>query len=134
MKLAADNLSLESIQASLDAPHPAAVWAQTASLDSAQVDCVTAVMLKILDNKCKMGIEEQFALMAVYSVVSKRDSKLFDDSIHLLIAHAFQRNDPSLVDRIHELRLYAESVIPEPVMKYFKQYLRESLFGVRWII
>ena len=134
MKLAAENLSLEPFQATLDAPHPAAVWAETASLNASQVDCVTAVMLKILDNQCKMGLEEQLALMAVYSVVSKRESLLFDDTVHLLIAHALQRSDPSLADRIHELHLYAEHVIPKPVMKYFKQYLRESLFGVRWII
>ncbi|MES9812535.1 MAG: hypothetical protein ABW161_06685 [Candidatus Thiodiazotropha sp.] len=127
-------ISLDSFQAVLEASHPAAVWAETATLDPSQVDCVTAVMLKILDNKCKMGLEEQLALMAVYSVLSKREGLLFDDSVHQIIAQAKQQNDQITADRIHELRLHAESVIPKQVMKCFKQYLRESLFGLRWSI
>ena len=60
-----------NIQTAIENPHPAAVWAQTAPLDPLQIDCVTAVMLKILDNKCKMLPEQQMALMAVYGVVKR---------------------------------------------------------------
>ena len=120
------------IHAVLEAPHPTAVWAETALHDPTNFDCVTAVMLKIRDNKCKMGIEEQLALKAVYSVVSKCEGLLVDDAVHQAIAIAQQQNDQLITVCIHELRVHAEHVIPKPVMKYFKQYLRESLFGVRW--
>lgn len=118
------------LQAVMETLHPAARWAETAPLDPLQIDCVTAVMLKILDNKCKMSTEEQIALMAVYSVVKERDGLLFDDSMHLAIQTAMQSGGLTSSERIHELRLHAEQEIPKPVMKHFKQYLRESLYGV----
>ena len=127
-------LSKDSIQAVLDEPHPAAVWAMTAPLDPMQIDCVTAIMLKILDHKCKMGAEERLALVAMYRVVCKRKGRLFDQSVHEAITLAQHKAGREDADRIHELRLFAESQIPKPVMKYFKQYLRESLFGVRWSV
>ena len=114
----------------VDKPHPAALWAQTAPLDALQIDCVTAVMLKILDNKCKMAPEEQMALMAVYSVIRERKGILFDSSIHAEIDQALQAGGSQSGERIHELRLYAEETIPKPVMKHFKRYLHDSLYGV----
>jgi hypothetical protein len=110
--------------------HPAALWAETAPLDPIQIDCVTAVMLKILDNKCKMPPEEQMALMAIYSVVKERQGQLFDRSIHAEIAQALQLGGGASYERIHELRLFAEATVPKPVMKHFKRYLRESLYCV----
>lgn len=118
------------LQTVMETPHPAARWAETAPLDPLQIDCVTAVMLKILDNKCKMNSEEQIALMAVYSVVKQRNGLLFDDSIHKAIAYAMQYGDLASSEQIHELRLHAEQEIPKPVMKHFKRYFRESLYGV----
>jgi hypothetical protein len=118
------------LQTVMETPHPAVRWAETAPLDPLQIDCVTAVMLKILDNKCKMSSEEQIALMAVYSVVKERDGVLFDDSIHKAISHAMQYGDISSSEKIHELRLHAEQEIPKPVMKHFKRFLRASLYGV----
>lgn len=110
--------------------HPAALWAETAPLDALQIDCVTAVMLKILDNKCKMSAEEQMALMAVYQVVKHRQGLLLDDAVHAEIESARLCLDPLKSERIHALRLEAEQIIPKPVMKHFKRYLRESLYGV----
>lgn len=118
------------LQSAIEIPHPAASWAETAPLDSIQVDCVTAVMLKILDNKCKMQPEEQMALMAVYRVVREREGALFDPSIHQKIEAALQADALISMQQIHELRLYAEKVIPKPIMKHFKAYLRESLYGL----
>jgi hypothetical protein len=37
------------------APHPASAWAQCREFEPIHLDCVTAIMLKILDAKCKMG-------------------------------------------------------------------------------
>jgi hypothetical protein len=119
-----------NIQTANETAHPAAIWAQTASLDPIQIDCVTAVMLKILDNKCKMLPEQQMALMAVYSVVKERKGLLLDASIHQEIDKAIQSNSQISIERIHELRLVAEATIPKQVMKHFKQYFRDSLYGV----
>ena len=117
-------------QANFQMSHPAAQWAETAPLDALQIDCVTAVMLKIMDNKCKMSAEEQIALMAVYQVVKHRQGLLLDDAVHQEIENARLCSDPLRSERIHALRLQAEQIIPKPVMKHFKRYLRESLYGV----
>jgi hypothetical protein len=110
--------------------HPAAIWAQTAPLDPLQIDCVATVMLKILDNKCKMLPEQQMALVAVYSVIKERKGILLDESIRREIDEALQSGSQISIERIHELRLLAEATIPKQVMKHFKQYFRDSLYGV----
>jgi hypothetical protein len=117
-------------QAHIEMLHPAAQWAETAPLDALQIDCVTAVMLKILDNKCKMSAEEQIAMMAVYEVVKHRQGLLLDNAVHQEIESARHCIDPLKSERIHALRLQAEQIIPKPLMKHFKSYLRESLYGV----
>ncbi|MBT2971126.1 MAG: hypothetical protein KME56_15570 [Candidatus Thiodiazotropha sp. (ex Ctena orbiculata)] len=119
-----------NLQTAIETPHPAALWAQTAPLDPLQIDCVTAVMLKILDNKCKMLPEEQMAMMAIYSVVKEKKGQLFESTIHTRIDEALRIGGSLSIERIHELRLYAEATIPKPVMKHFKSYLRESLYGI----
>ncbi|MCU7925364.1 MAG: hypothetical protein KZQ97_02850 [Candidatus Thiodiazotropha sp. (ex Dulcina madagascariensis)] len=123
-------MSFKNAKTVFDAPHPAAVWAETVSLDPLQVDCVTAVMLTILDNQCKMGLEEQIALMAVYSVVRCRGGLIFDQAVHQTIERAQALNDHQMTDKIHELHLFAENAIPRQVMRYFMRFLRESLYGV----
>ena len=119
-----------NLQTAIEAPHPAALWAQTAPLDLLQIDCVTAEMLRILDNKCELAPEEQMALMAVYSVVRERKGLLFDTSIHQEIDEALKVAGADSSDRLHELRLFTEEAIPKPVMKHFKRYLHDSLYGV----
>jgi hypothetical protein len=123
-------MSVKYNKAIFEGPHPAAVWAQNAHLNVLQVDCVTAVVLKILDNKCKMNLEEQLAMLAIYRQLRDRQGAMFDEGVHRTIEHALRVSDVRVSRQIHEYRLYAESAIPKPVMKYFKQYLRESLFGL----
>jgi hypothetical protein len=118
------------VQTAVNTAHPAAIWAQTTPLDPLQIDCVTAVMLKILDNKCKMLPEQQMALIAVYSVVKERKGLLLDASVHQEIDKAMELGDQDAMDRIGELRLLAEASIAKSVMKHFKRYLRDSLYGV----
>ncbi|MES9867807.1 MAG: hypothetical protein ABW157_20975 [Candidatus Thiodiazotropha sp. LLP2] len=118
------------LQTAIEAPHPAALWAETAPLDPLQIDCVTAVMLKILDNKCKMGAEEQMAMIAIYTVIKERRGLFFEPSIHQEIDSALQADSQISIDQIHDLRLYAEKTIPKPIMKHFKSYLRDSLYGI----
>jgi hypothetical protein len=113
----------------LDAPHPAAMWVESVTLDPLQVDCVTAQVLAILDNQCELGLEEQLALMAIYSVVKHRRGLIFDQAVHLTIDKAWSENDPQLMQQVRELRHYAEHRLPKQVMRHFKRFLAESLNG-----
>lgn len=107
--------------------HPAAQWAQATDFEPAHLDCVTAIMLKILDGKCKMGDAEKNALTAVYDVVRERPGQGLGDAVHVLIAQARQGTNPALAESVHAWRVRAEARIPKPVMKGFKQLLRTSL-------
>ena len=109
--------------------HPAAQWAVLASFNPEQADCTTAVVLKILDNKCKMLPGEKRAVMAIYDAVQHLSSPLFDSAVHGAISAARLQHDPQALDTIHPLRVYAEAAIPKPVMKRYKAFLREGLFG-----
>jgi hypothetical protein len=117
------------LQKAIETPHPAALWAETAPLDPLQIDCITAVMLKILDNKCKMPPEEQMAMTAVYHVIRRREGLLLEPSIHEKIDNALNAESRLSNQQIHELRIHAEKTIPKPVMKHFKSYIRDSLFN-----
>jgi len=101
-------------------------WAEQAVLAPAQLDCVTAIMLKILDGKCKMGQREKDAIALVYDVVKDRPGKLLEDAHHALIAKARQGMDEAMVAQVYEQRLYAETMISRPVMKAFKAWLRQE--------
>jgi len=105
-------------------------WAETAHLDSAQRDCVTAVVLKVLDAKCKMAPGQQEAMLAIYDTLGADGGGLFDQAVHQSIEQA--RSSPhleaSLRERIHQLRLEAEARIAKPTMKAFKVRLRRELF------
>jgi hypothetical protein len=113
--------------------HPAAEWALETAFGPVQVDCTTAVVLKILDNKCKMLPGEKAAVMAVYDVVKNLPAELFDAQAHETITRARALPDISLAEpvaqAIHLLRVDAEAHIPKPVMKAYKALLREGLFG-----
>ncbi len=109
--------------------HPAAHWAIQAGFTPEQVDCTTAVLLKILDNKCKMLPGEKLAVMAIYDVVRHLAAPLFDTAVHDAIRAARQQPDTVTLAAIHPLRVHAEATIPKPVMKRYKAFLREGLFG-----
>lgn len=109
------------------APHPAAQWALAIDFEPAHLDCVAAIMLKILDGKCKMGDAEKTALTAVYDVVRERPGQILGDAVHARIAQARQGANGAVADSIHAWRMRAETEIPKPVMKGFKQWLRTSL-------
>ncbi|MES9970633.1 MAG: hypothetical protein ABW092_11415 [Candidatus Thiodiazotropha sp.] len=120
---------VENTTISFDAPHPAAVWAEAISLDPLQIDCVTTIMLTILDNQCDLGLEEQIALMAIYGVIKHRDGAVLENAVHQVIERAQISYDQQITDEIHELRVHAERVIPRQIMRYFKRFLHDSLYG-----
>jgi hypothetical protein len=117
----------DAAQQSRPAIHPAAHWAHATPLEPAHLDCVAAIMLKILDGKCKMGEVERTSLTAVYDVVKTRPGQIIGNDVHTLIAQARQSTTPALAEAIHAWRVRAETQIPKPVMKGFKQMLRISL-------
>ncbi|MEW7979761.1 MAG: hypothetical protein AB2813_08160 [Candidatus Sedimenticola endophacoides] len=93
------------------------------NFDLQQVDCMIAVMLKILDGKCKMEPRAQAMAGAVYRRMDKDSSELFDLDIFQFIGQVQQQPDPLSLKQVHALRLYAEASIPKSVMKAFKQEL-----------
>lgn len=110
-------------------PVAAGTWAAGADFNPEQVDCTTAVVLKVLDRKCKMSIAEQAAILAVYDTVVQRPAHRFAADVHHTIAQARRQATPALLDEIHRLRVHAEATIPKPVMKRFKAFLRQNLFA-----
>ena len=117
------------------AAHPAAQWAIEAGFNPEQVDCTTTVVLKILDGKCKMLPGEMAAIMAIYDVVigdaiiGETSARQFGKEVHDAIYAMRFHPDHDAQDRIHRLRVLAEAAIPKPVMKRYKAFLRDGLFG-----
>lgn len=110
--------------------HPAAAWARRAPLEPIQVDCITTLMLKILDGKCKMAGSEKEAVAVIYDAIQPRPGALLDPAVHALIARARPRPDAGQVEAIYEQRLLAETMLSRPVMKGFKAWLRaEGVIG-----
>jgi hypothetical protein len=108
--------------------HPAAAWAQCQVFSATEIDCTIAVVLKILDGKCKMSFGEKAAIMEIYDVINT-PAVLFDAAALEIIEKARRQPTASDMQRIHEFRVFAESEIPKPVMKQYKARLRDGLFG-----
>jgi hypothetical protein len=98
-------------------------WAASNNFNLQQVDCLIALMLKILDGKCKMDADTQTSVQLIYQQAHRHRSHLFDERIHGFIANVCHEPAPLSLRQVHELRRYAEDVIPRTVMKGFKQYL-----------
>ncbi len=108
-----------------------AKWAGEHPLSPIHVDCATAVMLKILDGKCKMKPTEKVIMGLLYDQVKHRPGELLGDDIHRLIATSredFQENSLSeeTKNHIYEKRVLAETMISRPVMKGFKSMIRQK--------
>ncbi|MET0116861.1 MAG: hypothetical protein ABW090_05510 [Sedimenticola sp.] len=127
--MAADQLHHQ--EAAMHINRVALEWASDRAFEPLHVDCITAVMLKILDGKCKMGETEQSMIKPLYEMTSNLMGVHFDQRVHKAIGMAMANPRNQWKDEIHTLRLRAEEVIPKPVMKAFKQHLRESLFAAR---
>lgn len=108
-------------------PHPAALWARETAFEPAQLDCVAAIMLKVLDGKCKMGEADKTAITAVYDVVKGRPGSLLEAEVHELIAAARRDMDADRSAQVHAWRVRAEGLIPKPTMKEFKAMLGAAM-------
>ena len=114
---------------SADTDHVAASVAAHA-LTPSDIDCATAVMLKILDGKCKMGEVDKLVMAALYDAVRDRPGQRFGAAEHALIATARLGADEAMKNAIYERRVLAETAISRPVMKALKAMIRaEGLFA-----
>ena len=101
-------------------------WALQNLRDPTHIDCVTTVMLKILDGKCKMGEPEKAVMTVLYDLVKDRPGRLLGPDVHELITTARSCGEESMVMVVYEQRLLAETMISRPVMKAFKALLRRQ--------
>lgn len=101
-------------------------WAAGREFDRNEIDCSTAVMLKILDGKCKMPTHEKHIMARLYRAVKGRPYQHLGAEYHRLIRDASQHRNTEMVETIYELRVLAETQISRPVMKRFKSRLRQE--------
>ena len=103
-------------------------WAAARELAPLEVDCVTTLMLKIIDGKCKMSSDEKQTIAFVYDAIRTRPGERLGADTHSLIekARRLVADDSELIAAVYEQRLYAETMITRPVMKAFKAMLREQ--------
>jgi hypothetical protein len=101
-------------------------WVETHPLEPIHVDCTTAVMLKILDGKCKMRETEKMVMALLYDEVKTCPGRLLDGTVHALIAAARDNPDEALRNLVYEKRVLAETAISRLVMKGFKAMIRRE--------
>lgn len=107
-------------------------WLAEHVLAPPEVDCATAVMLKVLDGKCKMPDVEKVIMTRLYLAVRQQKGIHLGQPIHRRIARALSwqaqhgRLDEEIRSQIYETRVLAETAISRPVMKRFKARLREQ--------
>jgi len=110
---------------SIESFPPVNQWVQSYKFSPIEIDCITTVMLKILDGKCKMFPEEKHVMTIIYDTTKTQDGIFLGNDIHHLIDTARLYLSEELKTKIYEQRLYAETMISRPVMKSFKAMLRE---------
>lgn len=102
------------------------IWVREAGLSPQEVDCVTALMLKIIDGKCKMNQNDKDLIVRLYPFTRGLPGVHLGGDIHHLIGAALKLCDEELLAEIYEKRVLAETMISRPVMKAFKARLRRE--------
>lgn len=100
-------------------------WLAEHPLSPIEVDCATAVMLKIIDGKCKMAAGEKVVMACLYDQVRGRPGLNLGEETHRLIATVRNLDNEGLKNFIYEQRVLAETMISRPVMKGFKAMIRQ---------
>lgn len=101
-------------------------WVAVHPLPPPHVDCAVAVMLKILDGKCKMKEDEKVIMRHLYHAVKHQPGERLDEKLRVMIAQAEASTDNDFRDQVYEQRVLAETMISRPVMKGFKRTIREQ--------
>lgn len=106
--------------------HELADWLLVNPLSFAEVDCATAVMLKILDGKCKMNPVEKVVMTQLYDAVCHLPGERLESALHEIIERGRVDGAEAQRDQIYEYRVLAETQISRPVMKAFKARIRRA--------
>ncbi len=105
-------------------------WINRSTLAPTEMDCITAVMLKILDGKCKMPEHEKVTMESLYRLSKHLPGYHLTDTYHKFIAPFLEDHRDNLEEsktlEIYETRVLAETQISRPVMKKFKSRLRQE--------
>jgi hypothetical protein len=102
-------------------------WVREHPLSPIHVDCVIAVMLKILDGKCKMDETEKVVMVLLYDEVKHLPGSILGEDIHALIDTARNAHEEDEIrEFVYEKRVLAETMISRPLMKGFKTMIRED--------
>ena len=105
-------------------------WLKQHTLTPPEVDCSVAVMMKILDGKCKMPADEKVIMEALYLCIKDLPSDKLGHQYHQFIAPYANTDRHNISDEkileIYEMRVLAETEISRPVMKKFKARLRQE--------
>jgi hypothetical protein len=101
-------------------------WLAEHPLTPMQIEFATAVMLKILDGKCKMHSREKAVMNALYDALKTRPRMLFDKRLHALVATARQPLEDRGRAAIYGRRGLADTTTSQPVMKAFKAMLNDE--------
>lgn len=105
-------------------------WFNNSTVSRSEVDCIIAVMMKILDDKCKMPGHEKQIMETLYRLTLPRHGHHFGADYHSFISNYLNRDRQTLTPHdtavIYEKRVLAETQISRPVMKRFKARLRQE--------
>ncbi|GEM_PF-1982819 len=131
-KVTKSALSLSTLGTTTAGTQALSLWVAGANFSRSEVDCITAVMLKILDGKCKMPSDEKTVMASLYDCITGLPGLHLDASYHQLIARAKAIGTEKLLTQVYETRVLAETQISRPVMKKFKARLRaEGILPVK---
>lgn len=107
-----------------------AAWAAGRPWQPTEVDCVVALMLKIIDGKCRMSEGDKAAVAELYPGIQHYPGLRLAPELRTLIGRAYGSSDDALLMQVYEQRVLAETMISRPVMKAFKAQLRaEGILG-----
>jgi len=102
-------------------------WSEQNHLSPIEIDCVIAVMLKILDEKCKMKARDKIIMEQLYDLLRYRPNQLLPQpQTNELIIIARTDHSEEMKNKVYEQRVLAETMISRPIMKSFKAMLRHS--------
>ena len=99
-------------------------WAKTYNFDEIELQYMTILALKILDNQCKMDYDNYNLFMSVYDGIDDKSPSPFDKKVHQIIALA-RTADPIIPkeqykETITALRVAMMKDMQKPLMKKFK--------------
>lgn len=103
-------------------------WSQHKYFDHIQLDCLTALMLGIIDGHCHLDPQQQQAIVTIYSVTGARPGNLFDPQIYRFIECTLQHRDALSLKQVHQLRQYADATLPQAAIKACEQMLWDVLY------